>query len=93
MTDDKETIIARRMGLRVRTGRVFKGVTGDELAIRTGLSRRRLEQVEAGVGLRVTADDLVVIAQSLELPLWFFFEVPLGPESPVCPACGREYPA
>ncbi len=94
MTDDQERIIARRMGLRVQTGRVFKSLTGEELAARTGLPRWRLEQIEAGFGLRVSADDLVAIARTLELPLWFFFEVPLGCESPpVCPVCKREWPA
>jgi transcriptional regulator with XRE-family HTH domain len=94
MTDEQERMIARRMGLRVRTGRAFKGLTREGLATRVGLPQSRLEQIETGFGRRVTADDLVTIAGALELPVWFFFEVPLDDTSPsVCPACGREWPA
>ena len=89
MTDDKETRIARRMGRRVRTGRVFKGWTVTHLAARAGLTRQRLNRIEAGTGRRASADDLVAIARVLELPLWFFFDVSGDPGSPTGPVCGR----
>ena len=91
MTDDKEKMIVRRMGRRVRTGRVFKNMTGTELAARAGLTRRRLKRTETGTGRRATADELTALARALELPLWFFFEVPLTPEPSVCrPADGGD---
>ena len=88
MTEDEQKTIARRMGLRVRAGRVFKDMTRAELAARAGLTPRRLNRIETATGRRATADELMAIARALELPLWFFFEVPLIREPSVCPACG-----
>jgi hypothetical protein len=56
------------IGAADATSPVFRGLTGEGLVARTGLSRRRLEQIEAGIGLRVSADDLVAIARTLEWP-------------------------
>jgi transcriptional regulator with XRE-family HTH domain len=82
---DKHKPIARQMGWRVRTGRLFKDLSPDALAERAGLTCRYLERIEAGTA-QATVDELVAIAGVLGLPLWFFFDVPLvgGTECPVC---------
>jgi len=74
MGKDNGNVIARQIGQRVRTGRVFKGLSACQLAARAGLTERRLVRVEVGTA-GVTADELVTLARALELPLWFVFEV------------------
>ena len=75
MTTTQRHEIARQMGERVRTGRVFKGWSPAALAEQAGLAGRYLRRIEAGTA-RPTADELAAIARALELPLWLVFDVP-----------------
>jgi transcriptional regulator with XRE-family HTH domain len=86
MTDDERKEITQQMGRRVSTARVLKGLSPEVLAARSGLTCRRLKRFEAGRG-QVTADELVMIARILKLPLWFFFEVPILGSAKGCPDC------
>jgi transcriptional regulator with XRE-family HTH domain len=59
---------ARRLGEQVRALRIAAGVSGGELARRSGISRSMLSRIERGL-VRATVDTLERIAEGLHVPL------------------------
>jgi transcriptional regulator with XRE-family HTH domain len=79
--------MSRYIGRRVAAGRALKGLSAGLLAVRAGLTTRRLEKIEGGVG-GATAAEVVAVARVLGLPLWFFFDVSGSCDPTICPVCG-----
>ncbi len=60
--------VIRRVGSRVRARRARMGITGKELAERSGLSPRFVAQLEAGQA-NIAISRLAAVARALELPI------------------------
>ncbi|WP_217250906.1 helix-turn-helix domain-containing protein [Streptomyces sp. AC602_WCS936] len=58
----------RLLGRRICARREALGVSQDELGERTGLGRRRIDQVEKGAD-DTNLDDLILIGHVLDVPL------------------------
>lgn len=73
--------IARRIGRRLRAAREWRGLKLSELASRSSIESRLLQQYEAGND-SITIDELERIATALRLPIAHFLDG--------CVLCGRE---
>ncbi len=87
-TREQRKELARLLGWRVRAARVFRGLPAGELAERAGLERSRLGRLERGT-CEMEVDELVAVAQALELSLLYFLEEPASVREEACPVCGR----
>jgi transcriptional regulator with XRE-family HTH domain len=77
------------VGKRIRMGRVLRGMTMATLAARLELARRQLQNYEAGAQ-RVSASRLAAIADTLCVPIEFFFEALDGRGQPPSETAPRE---
>ena len=76
------------LGRRIAQARSDYGMTQADLAASVGLERTALVRVEAGER-KVSAMELVALAEALDRPIdWFFTESP-PPWSAVAGTCGR----
>jgi transcriptional regulator with XRE-family HTH domain len=68
------------VGSRVRMRRILLGLTQMKLAARIGISFQALQKYEKGV-IRVSASRLQRLAETMEIPVSYFFEGADAPES------------
>jgi transcriptional regulator with XRE-family HTH domain len=68
------------VGSRVRMRRILLGLTQMKLAARIGISFQALQKYEKGV-IRVSASRLQRLAETMDVPVSYFFEGADAPES------------
>ncbi len=64
--------IGRQLGSRIRSLRQKHGLTQDELAQRSGISTKYLQNLEGKEPKRASIDTLQGLANGFEMPLWKF---------------------
>lgn len=62
--------IARQLGERIRELRKRQALTQDELAQRSGISTKYLQNLEGKTPKRASIDTLEGLAKGFEMPLW-----------------------
>lgn len=78
----KANEIDREIGLRLRKWRLAQGMEAGELADRLGVTYQQLRKYEKGM-TRLAASRLYEVAQTLNVPIhWFFREPGLDGEEP-----------
>jgi transcriptional regulator with XRE-family HTH domain len=63
-----QSALAHRFAMRMRKVRNYRGMTGQELANRTGIHSTALVRIETG-GRGISLDDAVAICDALDVPL------------------------
>jgi transcriptional regulator with XRE-family HTH domain len=78
MAGKRVAVRDKEIGLRVRALRLEKGLSQTQLATRIGVTFQQVQKYENGVN-RISASRLQRIAELLDVPIPFFFEVAQTP--------------
>lgn len=68
----REPEVAKFVATKIRTLRKQRRFSQEELGRSCGISFQQVQKIESGTN-RVSADALWLLAQKLEVPVWFFF--------------------